>query len=461
MTLFGCGSGSSGGSPATKPTTPSSLDASSQQDIDQLGKNYTLQLGIKEIESLANNNFNVDITVYNQSLLKTGFFAQVNGVPIRNYKMISDAKVTFELKATTEAGKTYPLNNFELFYEDPNSTSTPEGLAIAVVENKIGNVKPWAKTDEVVLDSTFFNNNDGDKFLKGQRPMNVYVKVGNTLSNGVQIVLMAPQNAGNSYKSVAVDNCGTISASKAPLNANGIAHTSCVSAHGHDIPVLIEAATNDSHAKAQHLMKIFKFYLDFFPKEISDSINESNVAMAFFYDDKWNDDRDVGEYLEENYRFQDLFATETTRIDASENKADLQSPHLKRDAAFEEILHLVHDYGIMANAINSPASKWAVFQTELDLLTAKAILTGNYYPNGKDANLDEVDLDAESYDQEYLAYALYAYYDLNYEGYTAQEMKSATFTELQANDPEMVAFMQKYFPARADFKAEFPGYPNK
>ena len=99
-------------------------------------------------------------------------------------------------------------------------------------------------------------------------------------------------------------------------------------------------------------------------------------------------------------------------------------------------------------------------QKELDELNEKAILAGSYFPNGKDSTIVEADLDAESYDQEYLAYSLYAYYDLNHKGYIAQELSSATFTELQANDPAMVKFMEQYFPKRVAFKAKFPGYPN-
>ena len=99
-------------------------------------------------------------------------------------------------------------------------------------------------------------------------------------------------------------------------------------------------------------------------------------------------------------------------------------------------------------------------QKELDELNEKAILSGSYFPNGQDSTIVEADLDAESYDQEYLAYSLYAYYDLNFKGYNAQELSSATFAELQANDPEMVKFMEQYFPTRAALKAKFPGYPN-
>ena len=111
-------------------------------------------------------------------------------------------------------------------------------------------------------------------------------------------------------------------------------------------------------------------------------------------------------------------------------------------------------------AVQSSSSKWAEMQKELDELNEKAILAGSYFPNGKDSTKDEADLDAESYDQEYLAYSLYAYFDLNYKGYSAQELSSATSTELQANDSAMVTFMEQYFPTRAALKAKFPGYPN-
>ncbi len=178
--------------------------------------------------------------------------------------------------------------------------------------------------------------------------------------------------------------------------------------------------------------------------------------MGFFYDDDWSD-RDGGDFLDENYRFQDLFATETTDTTTGENKPDLVT---QRDAAFEEIIHFVHDYGVMNLAVQSSSSKWAEMQKELDVLNEKAILAGSYYPNGKDSTIVEADLDAESYDQEYLAYSLYAYYDVNYKGYRAQELSSATFTELQASDPSVVKFMEQYFPTRAALKAKFPGYPN-
>lgn len=284
--------------------------------------------------------------------------------------------------------------------------------------------------------------------------MNLYVRVANVLSNGIQFV---PVMASGSYKTVQKSDCSKITTASTELQSAGIAQQTCVDSHGYKLPILIEDKTQqNSEAKVAHVRSILKFYLDNMPKEIAQTMVATKATMAFFYDREWKE-RPVADNLEENYRFQDLFATETTTVTTSEDKPELDK---KRDAAFEEIIHLVHDYGIMAYAVAHPTSKWAQLQKELDELTEKAIRSGNYFPNGKDATITEAELDAESYDQEYLAYSLYAYYDLNHKGYKASELKSATYNELKQNDPAMVAFMDKYFPARSKLKAAFPGYPN-
>ncbi len=308
---------------------------------------------------------------------------------------------------------------------------------------------------QFILDAT------GVKFnIDQMRPMNLYVRVGNTLSNGIQFVPSFAQSNSETFGRVSTNDCSVISNTTGDLLAKGIKQRTCVEAHGYKIPLLIEDKTvNNSEAKVAHFKNIMQYYLDSFPAQVTKAIYDSKAAMAFFYDEDWADgpNRDAGEYLDENYRFQDLFATETTDTTTGENKPDLA---MKRDAAFEEIIHFVHDYGVMNLAVQSPSSKWGVMQKELDELNEKAILAGSYFPNGQDSTIVEADLDAESYDQEYLAYSLYAYYDLNFKGYNAQELSSATFAELQANDPEMVKFMEQYFPTRAALKAKFPGYPN-
>lgn len=447
--LTACGGSDSNNTSASKNV----IDASSAKSVVSLGSNYTLHFSVKSLAAGTDKNVNIDITQYGNNLKSSGSFAQVHGVPERNYKTQSDADITFSVTATDSAGKTFNVENFNVYYEDFRSTTTPESLAITKVEKNINNVVLWDKTNKVKLDSDFISVNSSIKFdLQNKRPMNLYVRVGQTLSNGIQVV---PTE--NTYKRVANTSCSVISNTTGDLLKNGIKQRTCVEAHGYKIPLLIEdQSKNNGVAKVAHVKNIMQYYLDSFPAEVTKAIYDSKATMGFFYDEDWSD-RDGGDFLEENYRFQDLFATETTDTTTGENKPDLVT---QRDAAFEEIIHFVHDYGVMNLAVQSSSSKWGVMQKELDELNEKAILASSYFPNGKDSTKDEADLDAESYDQEYLAYSLYAYYDLNHKGYSADELSSATFTELQANDPAMIKFMEQHFPKRVAFKAKFPGYPN-
>ena len=458
--LTACGGGSGGGSGGGNNNSASKnvIDASSASSVVSLGNNFSLQFSVESIKNGADKNVNVDITQYGNNLKSSGSFAQVHGIPERNYKTQNDADITFKVTATNSSGKTYDVENFNIYYENFNSTTTPEKLAVAKVENNIKNIILWKKADTVTINKQFIIDSTGDKFnIDQMRPMNLYVRVGNTLSNAIQFVPSFAQSASKTFARVPTSDCSVISDTTGDLLTNGIKQRSCVEAHGYKIPLLIEDKTqNGGTAKVAHVKKIMQYYLDNFPAEVTKAIYDSKAAMAFFYDDDWAN-RGAGDYLDENYRFQDLFATETTDTTAGENKPGLVT---KRDAAFEEIIHFVHDYGVMNLAVKSPSSKWGVMQKELDELNEKAILVGSYFPNGKDSTIVEADLDAESYDQEYLAYSLYAYYDVNYKGYSAQELSSATFTELQKNDPAMVKFMEKYFPTRANLKAKFPGYPN-
>ncbi|MDH5937602.1 hypothetical protein L8R84_15855 [Vibrio splendidus] len=452
--LTACGGSDSNNTSASKNV----IDASSASSVVSLGSNYSLQFSVKSIATGTDKNVNIDITQYGNNLKSSGSFAQVHGIPERNYKTQNDADITFSVTATNSAGKTFNVENFSIYYEDFRSTSTPEDLAIAEVENNINNVVLWQNTDTIAIDDDFIDANSSIKFdITAQRPMNLYVRVGNTLSNGIQFVPSFAQSASETFSRVPTADCSVISNTTGELLINGIKQRTCVEAHGYKIPLLVEdKSANNSEAKVAHVKNIMEYYLDSFPAEVTKAIYDSKATMAFFYDKDWSD-RDGGDFLDENYRFQDLFATETTNITTDENKPDLVT---QRDAAFEEIIHFVHDYGVMNLAVQSSSSKWGVMQKELDELNEKAILAGSYFPNGKDSTIVEADLDAESYDQEYLAYSLYAYYDLNHKGYIAQELSSATFTELQANDPEMVKFMEQYFPTRANLKAKFPGYPN-
>ncbi|MCF7506265.1 hypothetical protein [Vibrio sp. L3-7] len=452
--LTACGGDSSNNTNASKNV----IDASSAKSVVSLGSNYTLHFSVKSIAAGTDKNLNIDITQYDNNLKSSGSFAQVHGVPERNYKTQSDADITFSVTATNSAGKTFDVENFDIYYEAFKSTTTPAKLAIAEVENNRNNVVRWKQADTVTINKQFILDNIGEKFdIDSSRPMNLYVRVGNALSNGIQFVPSFAQSESETFARVPTSDCSVITNTTGDLLANGIKQRTCVEAHGYKIPLLIEdQSKNNGAAKVAHVKNIMQYYLDSFPTEVTKAIYDSKATMGFFYDEDWAD-RDGGDFLDENYRFQDLFATETTDTTTGENKPDRVT---QRDAAFEEIIHFVHDYGVMNLAVQSSSSKWATMQKELDELNEKAILASSYFPNGKDSTIVEADLDAESYDQEYLAYSLYAYYDLNFKGYNAQELSSATFTELQTNDPAMVKFMEQYFPTRAALKAKFPGYPN-
>ncbi len=410
--LTACGGSDSNNTSASKNV----IDASSAKSVVSLGSNYSLHFSVKSLAAGTDKNVNIDITQYGNNLKSSGSFAQVHGVPERNYKTQNDADITFSVTATNSAGKTFNVENFSIYYEDFRSTSTPEDLAIAEVENNINNVVLWQNTDTITIDNDFIDANSSIKFdITDQRPMNLYVRVGNTLSNGIQFVPSFAQSASETFSRVPTADCSVISNTTGELLTNGIKQQTCVEAHGYKIPLLIEdKSKNNSEAKVAHVKNIMEYYLDSFPAEVTKAIYDSKAAMAFLSDQNW--DKRVGDFLDENYRFQDLFATETTDTTTGENKPDLVT---QRDAAFEEIIHFVHDYGVMNLAVQSPSSKWGVMQKELDELNEKAIFAGSYFPNGKDSTIVEADLDAESYDQEYLAYSLYAYYDLNFKGYNA------------------------------------------
>lgn len=458
MLLTACGSEESNKNTPT-PAPSKQIDARDPVAVAKLGKDYTLQLAVSSFQLNSNKDFNIDITQYAEKTNTTGTFAQVHGIPERNYKTMSDADVSFNVTVKTDKGEEYQLTHFNLYYENFNSTSVPEKLALSTVEQDAKNVTLWKQQSNILINRDFVEDNMGVMFdLDSMRPMNLYVRLGETLSNGVQFLPYSAENTETGYTKISHTNCTAIEPTSKALSDIGILQKTCVSAHGYQIPLIIEDKSKmHTESKVAHVKAVMSFFLDNMDKEIAEAVYQSKASMAFFYDGSWDERLDAHmDELEGNYRFQDLFATETTETTSEETKPNLTG----RDAAFEEILHFVHDYGVMKLAVSKPTSVWATMQKELDALNAAAIRNGTYYPNLKDANIVEADLDAESYDQEYLAYAIYAYYDINPTGHTSQEYKASTYNELVSLDPEMVKFLEKYFPSRTDFKTQFPGYPN-
>ncbi|MUJ25666.1 hypothetical protein [Aliivibrio fischeri] len=437
MLLTACGSDDD-----SKPTSPAAnvIDARNPADVQKLGQSYELLLHIKkatqaasgEMDRLATNAviFSKPISTVNPT------FAQHHGVPLLNMKM--QGAMTVELAATAVVNNVeYELTNFDIFYQPTSAWSEPD-LSIYKVENDINNVMFWKRGTSFDFNSSLLNDHDKIDMENGL-PLNIYVKLGNKLSNGIQ--MYGEQPGFLQYKDVRPFNdngnlCGK------PRHLSDFSQLQCVDIDGSTVSILVEDnSTVELQDNANRVAKTVEFFLQHFPSRIAHEISYNEAAMIFFTDLDF-DSRAAGEYADENLRYQDLGNNETNPTNPNQ-----------RDASYEEVIHFIHDYGLMSAAMNSPGSKWHKMQLELDRLTLQSILLGNYFPNGKDPHVQDPGLDAESYDQEYLAYAMYAYYDINPVGYSAQEFSSATYSELQVNEPEMVTFFEMYFPTRAEFTA--------
>lgn len=126
--LAGCGSDSNNdnAAPSTPKPTANILDMSKPTDVVKLGNGFTLDFAIESIAKGKNQNFNVDATVFSNQLLQKGNFAQVHGITKRNYKVHADATFSLKVTATTKDNKQYQLSNYNLYYENPTSTSVPQ-----------------------------------------------------------------------------------------------------------------------------------------------------------------------------------------------------------------------------------------------------------------------------------------------------------------------------------------------
>lgn len=96
--LTACGGSDSNNTSASKNV----IDASSASSVVSLGSNYSLQFSVKSIAAGTDKNVNIDITQYGNNLKSSGSFAQVHGIPERNYKTQSDADITFSVTAQTQ-----------------------------------------------------------------------------------------------------------------------------------------------------------------------------------------------------------------------------------------------------------------------------------------------------------------------------------------------------------------------
>jgi hypothetical protein len=136
---------------------------------------------------------------------------------------------------------------------------------------------------------------------------------------------------------------------------------------------------------------------------IANSMVNKRSAMVFF-DTEEQYRANISKVAIAGYNVQDLYATESW---GSGN----------RDASYEEILHLVHNYGIAPTLFN--------YQNKLQKANDDAIDKGLYNP-------DRDDLPKADFDDEYFAYIMDCYLGLATEG---RQYKLTTRAEMQAQDP--------------------------
>lgn len=144
-------------------------------------------------------------------------------------------------------------------------------------------------------------------------------------------------------------------------------------------------------------------------KYIANSLANKKSAMVFWDTEKQYREN-MSKIVSTGYNFQDLYATES--VDSG-----------NRDASYEEILHLVHNYGISPTA--------PLFQNRLQKANDDAIAKGLWQP-------DEDDLPQADYDDEYFAAIVDCYLGLwvGKGGTMGGAYKPSSRSEMQEQDPQ-------------------------
>ncbi|AUC15928.1 hypothetical protein BTO06_12545 [Tenacibaculum sp. SZ-18] len=136
---------------------------------------------------------------------------------------------------------------------------------------------------------------------------------------------------------------------------------------------------------------------------IANSMTNKRSALVFFdTEEQYNDN--IDKVQKAGYNVQDLYATESLGS-------------IEGDGSYEEILHLVHNYGIAPTLFN--------YQNKLQKANDDAISKGLYNPNGDD--FPEAD-----FDDEYFAEIMNCFLGL---GSNEEEYKPSTRAEMQTQDP--------------------------
>ena len=145
-------------------------------------------------------------------------------------------------------------------------------------------------------------------------------------------------------------------------------------------------------------------------KYVANSMANKKAALVFWDSEEQYEDNMI-KLAFTGYNLQDLYATES--IDSG-----------NRDASYEEILHLVHNYGIAPTA--------PLFQKRLQQANDDAIAKGLWIPRSGADDLPEAD-----FDDEYFAAIVDCYLDLwkGKGGTMGGAYKPSSRAEMQKQDP--------------------------
>ena len=209
-------------------------------------------------------------------------------------------------------------------------------------------------------------------------------------------------------------------------------YTKIVAKNGRSIHIFAQGRVSD--AKLVRARQIMQMYLTpvlgskygahkFF---VANSMADRNATL-FFFDTEQEYNRVRESYsFDEIFNWQDLYATESFVEGSGEY---IRGP---RDATYEEILHLVQDYGI--------TPMLPLYQKEIDDATDNAVSKGWYSPDGELPILD--------YDQEYFATLWDAYL-----GVPSDQMTNKNREEIKNNDPSGYEIIKGFLPEYLTYNA--------
>jgi len=226
-------------------------------------------------------------------------------------------------------------------------------------------------------------------------------------------------------------------------------YTKITAQNGRPIHLFAQSGVDDE--KLMRAREILRMYLSPVPNSeygsykffVANSMADRNAAL-FFFDTQDSYESSSSKLQFVPFNWQDLYATES--ILPGSSSYIYNEP---RDATFEEILHMVQDFGI--------TPMMPLYQKEISLAAEKAVRSNVYNPPS--------DLPQADHDQEYLASVWDVYRDAwRYTAPPAQygEYLYNTRESLKQKDPDgyglITRFLPEYLTYNARLDASFDGF---